>query len=106
MHARSDELQFLVMLHNIGATESEKSVTFEELSEWTRLDAPRLQSHLQKLVSLGYLQLTEAEGNDKYHVTLDGIRKARVLIECEVDARIKRLMEKKKHEGACMRAHK
>ena len=95
----SDELQFLVMLYNIGATESGKSVTFQQLSEWTRMDTRTLQFHLQKLVNLGYLQFIQAEGTDKYHLTLDGIRKASALIECEVQARMRRLLEKKKREA-------
>lgn len=92
---RPDELQLLVMLHNIGAIESGQSLTFQDLSEWTEKDTPTLQSHLQKLISLGYLQVIQAEGNDKYHLTLDGIRKARALIKCEVQARMRRLLEKR-----------
>jgi len=70
-----DEMRLLVMLHNIGATESGKSLTVQQISEWTKMDNPTLQSHLQKLVELGYIQFIQAEGTDKYHLTLDGIRK-------------------------------
>jgi len=70
-----DELRLLCMLHNIGATESKRSLTVQQISEWTKMDAPALQFHLQKLIELGYVQFIQAEGTDKYHLTLDGIRK-------------------------------
>jgi len=70
-----DELRLLCMLHNIGATESGRSLTLQQISEWTRMDAPALQFHLQKLIELGYVQFVQAEGTNKYHLTLDGIRK-------------------------------
>ena len=52
----SDELRLLCMLHNIGATASERSLTLQQISEWTRMDTPALQFHLKKLVELGYVQ--------------------------------------------------
>jgi DNA-binding IclR family transcriptional regulator len=70
-----DEMRLLCMLHNIGATESGKSLTIQQISEWTKMDTPALQFHLQKLSELGYVQFIQAEGIDKYHLTLDGIRK-------------------------------
>jgi DNA-binding IclR family transcriptional regulator len=70
-----EEMRLLCMLHNIGATESGKSLTIQQISEWTRMDTPTLQFHLQKLSELGYVQFVQAEGIDKYHLTLDGIRK-------------------------------
>ena len=70
-----DEMRLLCMLHNIGATESGKSLTIQQISEWTRMDPSTLQFHLQKLSELGYVQFVQAEGIDKYHLTLDGIRK-------------------------------
>ncbi|KPV61907.1 MAG: hypothetical protein AOA66_1579 [Candidatus Bathyarchaeota archaeon BA2] len=71
----SDELRLLCMLHNIGAIASERSLTIQQISEWTKMENPALQSNLQKLVELGYVQFIQAEGTDKYHLTLDGIRK-------------------------------
>ena len=71
----SDELRLLCMLHNIGATASERSLTLQQISEWTKMENPALQSYLQKLVELGYVQFIQVEGTDKYHLTLDGIRK-------------------------------
>ena len=70
-----DEMRLLCMLHNIGATESGKSLTIQQISEWTRMDTPTLQFHIQKLGELGYVQFVHVEGIDKYHLTLDGIRK-------------------------------
>ena len=70
-----DEMRLLCMLHNIGATESGKSLTVQQISEWTKMDTPTLQFHLQKLIELGYVQFIQAEGTDKYHLTIDGIRK-------------------------------
>jgi len=70
-----DEMRLLVMLHNIGATESGKSLTAQQISEWTKMDNPTLQFHLQKLIKLGYIESLHAEGIDKYNLTLDGIRK-------------------------------
>jgi len=71
----SDELRLLCMLHNIGATASERSLTLQQISEWTRIETPALRSHLQKLIGLGYVQFIQIDGMDKYHLTLDGIRK-------------------------------
>ena len=70
-----DGMRLLCMLHNIGATASERSLTIHQISEWTKMDTPALQFHLQKLIEMGYVQFIQAEGTDKYHLTLDGIRK-------------------------------
>jgi DNA-binding IclR family transcriptional regulator len=70
-----NQLRLLVMLHNIGATEASKALTIEQIGEWTRMDAPELQEHLTKLIELGYAQSLRADDTDKYHLTVDGIRK-------------------------------
>jgi len=70
-----NQLRLLIMLHNIGATESSKSLTIQQISEWTRMEAPELQVHLQKLIELGYAQSFRSEETDKYHLTVNGIRK-------------------------------
>lgn len=70
-----NQLRLLVMLHNIGATEATKALTIKQIGEWTRMDAPELQVHLQKLIELGYAQSLRADDTDKYHLTVDGIRK-------------------------------
>lgn len=70
-----EEFRLLCMLHNIGATTSEKSLPIEKISEWTRMEISAIQLQLQKLIGLDFVQRIEAEGVNKYHVTLNGIRK-------------------------------
>jgi len=70
-----NQLRLLIMLHNIGATEASKALTIGQISEWTRMDAPELEGHLQKLIELGYSEQFRSEETDKYHLTIDGIRK-------------------------------
>ena len=70
-----NQLRLLIMLHNIGATESSKALTIGQISEWTRMEAPELDVHLKKLIELGYAQHFRSEEKDKYHLTIDGIRK-------------------------------
>jgi len=70
-----NQLRLLIMLHNIGATEAQKALTINQISEWTRMDTPELQEHLQKLIELGYAQHFRCDDADKYHLTIDGIRK-------------------------------
>ena len=70
-----EEFQLLCMLHNIGATTSEKSLPIDRISEWTRMETSVVQLQLQKLVELDFVHCTKTEGIDKYHITLNGIRK-------------------------------
>ena len=70
-----NQLRLLIMLHNIGATESSKALTIGQISEWTRMETPELEVHLKKLIELGYAQHFRSEEKDKYHLTIDGIRK-------------------------------
>jgi len=70
-----NQLRLLIMLHNIGATEAQKALTVDQISEWTRMDTPELHGHLQKLIELGYAQHYRCDDTDKYHLTIDGIRK-------------------------------
>jgi hypothetical protein len=39
------------------------------------MEAPELQAYLQKLITSGYAQSFRSEETDKYHLTIDGIRK-------------------------------
>ncbi len=39
------------------------------------METPELEGHLQKLIELGYAQKFSTGENDKYHLTIDGIRK-------------------------------
>jgi DNA-binding IclR family transcriptional regulator len=70
-----NQLRLLIMLHNIGATEAQKALTISQISEWTRMETGELQGHLQKLIELGYAQKCCQDNTDKYHLTIDGIRK-------------------------------
>ena len=72
---RSEEFRLLRMLHNIGATKPEKSLSIEEISEWTEIGTSKIETELQKLAEQGFVQLMEAGGINKYHVTLSGMRK-------------------------------
>lgn len=70
-----NQMRLLVMLHNIGATESSKALGIQEIAEWTRMEPSELQVHLNKLIELGYAQSFRHEETDKYYLTVDGIRK-------------------------------
>jgi len=39
------------------------------------MESPELEVHLTKLIELGYAQHFRSEEIDKYHLTIDGIRK-------------------------------
>jgi DNA-binding IclR family transcriptional regulator len=70
-----EDLRLLCMLHNIGATTPERSLTVKEISEWTTVEASTVQSYLQKFVEEGYVNYIRVGEVDKYHLTLNGIRK-------------------------------
>jgi len=70
-----ENLRLLCMLHNIGAIVPERSLTVKEISEWTNVEASTVQSYLQKFVEEGYVNYIRVEEIDKYHLTLNGIRK-------------------------------
>jgi len=70
-----DELYFLCVLHNIGATSAERSLTLEEISRWSAMEPDKARLNIQKLVSTNYVQVNLSGGVERYHVTADGIRK-------------------------------
>lgn len=70
-----DEIYFLCMLHNIGATNSGKSLTFEDISRWTAMEPEKIRENLQKLIEADYVHVNLTSGIEKYHTTIDGIRK-------------------------------
>jgi len=72
---RTEEFRLLRMLHNIGATKPEKSLSIEEISEWTGTELSLIENELQELLEKGFIQSMDAEGVNKYHVTLSGMRK-------------------------------
>lgn len=74
-YSMPDEVRFLCVLHNVGATSSEKSLTIEEISTWTVMKPDEIEENLQKLIRNDYVHVNFIEGARKYHVTIDGIRK-------------------------------
>ena len=72
---QSDDLHLLCMLHNIGATEPNRSLDLHQISEWTKLEISQLHVLLRKLITLGYVQSLQMEETRKYHLTVNGIRK-------------------------------
>jgi len=70
-----EELRLLCMLHNIGATTPEKSLSIQEICDWTTMEISTVQSHLERLMNLGHVGSINTEGVNKYHVTLNGMRK-------------------------------
>jgi DNA-binding IclR family transcriptional regulator len=77
--ALPEEFRLLCMLHNIGATSMERSMSIEEIVRWTELSTEMLRNHLQKLGELGYVEFVEVSGTEKYHVTPVGITKVMTL---------------------------
>ena len=74
-----EEFSFLCMLHNVGATNPERSLTVQEIAKWTNKEIPTIRNHLQKLQELGYVQPITNNENEKYHVSVIGIRKVLTL---------------------------
>ena len=70
-----DELYFLCMLHNIGATVPEKSLTLEEISRWTAMEPRKVEENLRKLIEGSYVQSNAVSGVERYFITINGIRK-------------------------------
>ncbi len=74
-----EEFRVLSMMHNIGAITPERSLSPEELAQWTEIDASTVKAHLQKLREGGYVEFVDVEGIQKYHVTRVGIMKVLTL---------------------------
>jgi transcription initiation factor IIE alpha subunit len=74
-----EEFRVLSMMHNIGAITPERSLTADELSLWTGVDAATVKTHLQKLREGGYVEFVQISGLEKYHVTRNGIMKVLTL---------------------------
>jgi len=69
-----DELYFLCMLYNIGATTVEKSLTLQEISHWTSIENEKVKENLRKLMGGNYIQSSLISGVHRYFLTIDGIR--------------------------------
>ena len=70
-----EEIRLLCMLHNIGATKPEKSLSIPEICDWTSKESLDVQSRLQNLIGLDYIGIIDDKGVNKYYVTISGIRK-------------------------------
>lgn len=70
-----EEFSFLCMLHNIGAVNSEKSLTTDEISKWTFIESEKVKQYLQQLLQSEYISMNLNQGTPRYHVTSNGIRK-------------------------------
>lgn len=70
-----EEIYFLCMLHNIGATSPERSLTFEEIVRWTMLEPSKVEHNLKILMEGNYIAMSMDSGTKKYFITVDGIRK-------------------------------
>jgi DNA-binding IclR family transcriptional regulator len=70
-----DEIYFLCILHNIGATDSNRALTLEEIARWTATDLPKAEENITKLIENGYVGVSETSGVRRYFITVDGIRK-------------------------------
>jgi DNA-binding PadR family transcriptional regulator len=71
----SDEIYFLCMLHNIGMTAPEKSLTIEEISRWTAVEPAKAEENLNRLLKAKYVDVRIVSGVKRYFITADGIRK-------------------------------
>ncbi|TET56919.1 hypothetical protein E3J51_03990 [Candidatus Bathyarchaeota archaeon] len=74
-----EEFRFLCMLHNVGATDPERSLSVQEIARWTDKEVPMIRDYLQKLQELGYVQPIISNETEKYHVSIMGIRKVLTL---------------------------
>jgi len=74
-----EEFRVLSMMHNIGAISPERSLTADELAQWTEIDVSTVKTYLQKLREGGYVEFVDIGGTQKYHVTRIGIMKVLTL---------------------------
>jgi len=70
-----EELFFLCMLHNIGATSSDKSLSLEEISRRVAMEPQKVLENLEKLIKNSYVVVNCSDDVEKYHVTTKGIMK-------------------------------
>lgn len=74
-YSMPDEFRFLCLLHNVGATSSDKALTVEEISRWTVIEPEKVLENLEKLIKNEYIHVSLVEDAKRYHVTINGIRK-------------------------------
>jgi len=75
MYDLPEDVSFLSLLHNIGATSPNRSLTAEEISRWAVMDYQKVVEKLSKLTNERYVEVHISEGTQKYYVSINGIRK-------------------------------
>jgi len=70
-----EEFYFLCMLHNIGVTSSDKSLTLEEISRRLAMEPQKVRENLEKLIKNNYVDVNCSGDVERYHVTTNGIMK-------------------------------
>jgi hypothetical protein len=70
-----EEIYLLCLLHNIGATNLERSLTSEEIANWSAIEPEKVRLNVQKLIEANYLQKVLVGETERYQVTANGIRK-------------------------------
>jgi len=70
------EVLILGYLHNIGVTSPNRSLTLEEISIRTALEAEIVRENIMKLIKGEYVNMIRVEGVERYYVTPNGILKA------------------------------
>lgn len=70
-----DDVYFLCLLHNVGAVNPEKSLTLEEIISWTTTKHEYAKDKLEKLLDKDYIKMIIKQGEERYHVNVNGIRK-------------------------------
>ena len=75
MYNLPEDVSFLSLLHNIGATSPNRSLTVEEISRWAAMDYEKVMEKLSKLADEKYVKVHISNGIEKYYVTVNGIRK-------------------------------
>jgi len=77
--ALSEEFRVLSVMHNIGATTPERSMTVDELTQRIDMNASAIRACIQKLRELGYVEPVKMRDIEKYHLTQIGIIKVLTL---------------------------
>lgn len=75
MNEFPEDIRFLTLLHNIGATCPERSLSIEEISRWAAIDPGKVKEKLSKLAKDRYVDVSISGGVARYYVTVEGIRK-------------------------------
>ena len=70
-----DEIYFLCLFHNVGAVNTDKSLSIDEISIRTALEPEKILNYIDKLIRTNYVQMLNENNLKKYHVTKNGILK-------------------------------